>query len=268
MKNYLILAYHRVLPNELAQSRSPLAVSTVQFDRQIQLLVHRGWRSLTLSEFYAEFITLGKKLKKVFVVTFDDGYRDNYLFAFPILQKYNIKATIFLVTDLLDTSKYLYFTDALMPYEFSDIDRSLTLEQIQKMSDYGIEFGSHTLTHARLDAIELAEAEQEIYQSKKKLEQYLNCEVKSFCYPYGALNNDVAELVRKSGYCCAVVTPSRSEINETTFTLHRSGVYQSDSLFKFRLKCTKLFYAIRKTNLWFLLKYEFNPKNRISTAGD
>jgi len=256
MKRGLILAYHRILPDELAKLRSPLAVSTVQFDKQINYLINKGWRCLTLSEYYYAYLVNHKKPERVFVITFDDGYRDNYYYAFPILKKFDIRATIFLVTDLLTTFKSLYLSDQPIQSDTSDIDYSITLEQLKEMSDYGIEFGSHTLTHPRLDAIGLFEAEREIKESGKHLEHYLNREVKTFCYPYGALNDTVIELVLKSGYLCAVVTPSRFGINETNFTLHRSGIYHSDSLLKFIIKSTKFFNNIRKTRIWFFLKRE------------
>ncbi|MDD5765164.1 MAG: polysaccharide deacetylase family protein [Candidatus Marinimicrobia bacterium] len=254
MKDYLILAYHRILPEKLASARGSLTVNTVQFDKQISYLVRKGWRSLTLSEFYHKFILQGLEPKKVFVITFDDGYQDNYLYAFPILKKYNVKATIFLVANMLETSKNLYFTDVQIPYEISDVDRSLRQEQIKEMQKYGIEFGSHTLTHARLDSMELDSVKHEIRLSKINLESYLNTKVNTFCYPYGALNDKVIELVKESGYQCAVVTPPRSGIIETAFTLYRSGIYLSDSFIKFKLKCTDLFYTLRRTNLWFSLK--------------
>ncbi len=254
MSKRLILAYHRILPDELALLRQPLAVSTTQFERQILYLINKGWRSLTLSEYFEIYNLDQKKPDRVFVVTFDDGYRDNYYYAFPTLKKYNLKATIFLVTGLLNEPKTLQF-DKNINNNITEMDYSITLEQMREMANYGIEFSSHTVTHPRLDTIGLAEAEEEIYQSKRILEQYLNRQVKTFCYPYGAFNDDVISLVAKSGYQCAVVTPTRPGIKETRFTLIRIGVYNSNSLLKFKFKCSNLFTNIRKARLWFLLKH-------------
>ncbi|HPC35698.1 MAG TPA: polysaccharide deacetylase family protein [Candidatus Marinimicrobia bacterium] len=257
MNKSLILAYHRILPDDLALLRQPLAVSTTQFERQMLYLIDKGWQSMTLSEYFEIYDLKQKKPDRIFVITFDDGYRDNYYYAFPILKKYNLKATIFVVTGLLTVPKTLQF-DSAVNDNVTEMDYSITLEQMREMANYGIEFGSHTITHPRLDTIGLVEAEKEIDQSKRTLEQYLNQQVKTFCYPYGALNDDVIALVSKSGYQCAVVTPTRQEIKESRFTLIRVGVYNSNSLLKFKFKCSNLFLSLRKLRLWFLLKHLSN----------
>ncbi|MCK9483213.1 MAG: polysaccharide deacetylase family protein [Candidatus Marinimicrobia bacterium] len=255
MNNSLILAYHRVLPDDMARLRRPLAISTEQFEKQIQCLVNQGWRSLTLSEYSDFYISKKRKPDKIFVITFDDGYRDNYYYAFPVLKKYNMKATVFLVAGSLFNPNALRFEYTPDIHNVTDMDYFITLEQLKEMADYGIEFGSHTITHPRLDTIGLDEAGREIHKSKEILEHHLNRQVKAFCYPYGAFNDSVIALVSKCGYQCAVVTPNRPGIKDNQYTLNRIGVYNSNSLLKFKLKCSHIFIYIRKAELWFMLKH-------------
>lgn len=250
MSKFIVLAYHRILPEAVAIERGVLAVTTEQFERQIRFFVNKGWRALTLAELYTEFIKKGSVPQRIFIVTFDDGYRDNYYHAFPILKKYKIPATVFLVTSLLDGSRDLYFANTPRPYSQSDIDYALTKGQIVEMGAAGIEFGSHTISHPRLTQISFEKAVKEIKGSKEWLEEYLGKEIVSFCYPYGDLNEEIIDVVEKSHYRIAVVTPPRSKIPASRFAVRRTGVYRNDTFLRFRLKCSRIFFGLRETKVW------------------
>jgi peptidoglycan/xylan/chitin deacetylase (PgdA/CDA1 family) len=243
-----------VLPDEMARLRRPLAVSTEQFEKQLQWLIERGLHSLTLSEYSDIYLSTKRKPDGCFVITFDDGYRDNYYYAFPILKKYNVKATIFLITESLFNPTVVNLKYKPDIHNVAEMDNIITLEQMKEMADYGIEFGSHTITHPRLDAIGLDEARGEIYNSKKVLEHYLNHQVKTFCYPYGAFNESIMALVEQCGYLCAVVTPNRPKIQENQYALNRVGIYYPNNILIFKLKISNLFTHLRKIRLWFILK--------------
>ncbi|MBW7886971.1 MAG: polysaccharide deacetylase family protein [Bacteroidetes bacterium] len=254
MNHFRILAYHRILPHDIAVTRGTLAVTEGQFELQLKYFLQKGWKAITLKQLYRDYILIGKSPKNVFCITFDDGYRDNYLYAFPILKKLNVPATIFLTAGYINSENDLYFSSSPKLYQPEDIDFLLTERQIKEMQKAGIEFGSHTLSHPYLAELSKELVEKELTKSKQILEQYISEEVISFCYPYGNLENFVIDAVKKAGYCIAVVTPPRSNIPNTVYTLRRTGVYLNDSLLKFKFKCSSLFYYLRETVLWKLLK--------------
>jgi peptidoglycan/xylan/chitin deacetylase (PgdA/CDA1 family) len=250
MKELQVLAYHRILPSDLARPRGVLAVTTDNFERQMKHFLHRGWQCLTLSQLQADYLVKGEYPRNTFVVTFDDGYRDNYIHAFPILKRLAIKATVFVTTAYIGKKADLYFSLEPRKYVAEAIDQCLSPEEIKEMSEYGIEFGSHSHTHPHLTAISQDQVRQEVRYSKSLLEQLLAREVVSFCFPFGDLNSEVVDIVRQSGYLIGVVTPSRSVIPQSPLTIHRTGIYFNDSHIKFLLKSTSMFHRIRETGLW------------------
>ena len=254
MRDLVILAYHRVLPAPMAQRRGTLAVTTEDFERQLRFFVNKGWNCVTLSELYDTKLRYHKALKKTLVVTFDDGYKDNYLFAFPILRKLNLRATVFVTVGFLDANVDLYFSDQLRMYAPEPCDFALSKDEMNEMASFGVEFGSHTISHPRLTKIPPGTAFEEIVRSKEILGQRLGREVDSFCYPFGDLNDEIIENVRRAGYKIGVVTPPRPGIPEGIFTMRRTGVYLSDSYPRFLLKCTSTFDNLREFSMWKTLR--------------
>ncbi len=226
MKNLKILAYHSIGSN----SRDILSVKPESFEKQILFFLKRNWRCLTLKDLYNQYILPQKELSgKTFIITLDDGYKDNYLYAFPILKKYHLRATIFLVVDFIGKADFLNW------------------EEIFKMQNYGIEFGSHALFHRELTKVSLPEAEKEIFDSKRILEEKLKTETISFCYPMGDFNEEVTRLVERAGYKLAVVTPCKSGIKESNFTLKRIGISLKDNNLRFKFKISKFFNLVKET---------------------
>lgn len=253
MKNPLILAYHRVLPEKEANERGQLAVSLYNFYKQLEYFYRKGWRGITLSELLKEHLKK-KYNSKLLVITFDDGYQDNYFYAFPVLQKFGFRATVFLVANrYVNTPDELYFSSQPRSYSVKQIDYPLTINQVKKMQDYGIEFGSHSFSHPHLTKLTPDELQEEIINSKTVLSQITGQEVISFCYPFGDLNDKVVEVVKRAGYLGSVVTPPRC-IKENVFTLHRAGIYLKDEMQIFRIKCSPLFFILRQYGLIYFIK--------------
>ena len=230
----LILAYHSV--SDLRQDS--LAVRPSDFDSQMAWLHRHSYRSVTMAEFLSQTI---KKTERIVVITFDDGYADNYALAFPALKQYGFVATIFLVSDYVNT-------DHVFPWDMpkittrhdSTLYRILTWEQVHEMAAYGIEFGSHTCTHPELTKLSVKQCLEEIVRSRQDLQARLGRQVVSFCYPRGNLNTDVIRMVEKAGYRCAVVTPKRAGIPLCRYTLRRVGIYHNVTPLLFRLKTMPL----------------------------
>lgn len=214
----MILAYHRVNP----EVRDGLSVSPSMLESQIEWLQARGWKNVVLED-----VTTSGELDapdKSFAVTLDDGYQDNYFHAVPSLEKLGVRATVYLVSDMIDKEEPFPW---VRPYggAYDELDLHMTSHQIRDAMDRGtFVYGSHTLSHPFLTTLTVEEARNQITTSKRDLEQLLETEVTSFCYPAGDFTEPIVDLVGEAGYTTAVVTPNR-HIPESMLSLHRVGVY-------------------------------------------
>ena len=228
-KEIPILAYHRVVESSSEAGRNGIYVTRENFDWQMGYLKKKGFVTLTFRD-YANLTEEQKKYEKYIFLTFDDGYEDNYRVAFPILRKYGFKATIFLVADKQ--------TNEWDRAESSEPEvRLLSKGEILEMKKYGIEFGSHSLTHPDLTKVELEAANKEILESKKKIEEVVQEEVLTFAYPYGKLNQKLKEIVKESGYKFGIATDSGSAaMDEDWLEIRRIIIFAKTGKRSFRRK--------------------------------
>lgn len=148
---------------------------------------------------------------KSIVLTFDDGYEDFYTDVYPILKKYQAKATIYVINDFINRKGFLTDNE---------------LQELAK-SDL-IEIGSHTLDHLYLKTVSRVIAEKQIKESKKLLEDKLGIKIMTFAYPYGAFNQDTVNIVTDAGFTAAVsVIPGslQSETNLMYLSRIRPGIF-------------------------------------------
>ncbi len=231
----LIVGYHSVSDRR----RDSLAVRVEAFEAQIAWLRRRGYRSTTLADYLAG---TARRPERVAIVTFDDGYADNYRHAAPILERHGFTATFFVVSDYVGTDRiFPWDQPKLAGAADRDAYRVLDWDQVRALADAGFEIGSHSCTHPpALSALPAEECWDEVSRSRRDLEQRLGCPIVSFCYPRGDLDSGVMRQVEEAGYGCAVVTPTRWGLPLSPYTLRRIGVYQKNSHFVFRLKTTRL----------------------------
>ncbi|SHE36090.1 polysaccharide deacetylase family protein [Clostridium fallax] len=216
-KEVLILFYHSVEDGKNDGSMPPK-----KLDKQFLYLKKHGYNTLTMEEYY-NYVKSNKPLpKKSVMLTFDDGYSNNYTNLFPLLKKYNFTATIYVATSHVDKNPAY-----------------LNSEQIKEMSDYGILIGSHTVTHPHLSKLSKEEQRNEMLESKDMLEKITGKPVEHFCYPYGDYNQDSIDSLRELGFKTAVTTVQgwTSPNLDNFFELRRSVVPQSftDGDFQWRL---------------------------------
>ncbi len=300
----IIMVYHRV--NSKKDTWSLSSITPHEFEQQI-IYLKNHYKIISLHKLIQLISSkeINKyKYKKVAIITFDDGYKDNYNYAFPIIKKNNIPVTIFLTANFisqdklfwwdkvgyllhhthrdkitldnlvffsLDTFKnkaisYLEITNKLKKIPNNDklkyIDKIqhecnvsipkglgksllMTWDEVEKMSNQGVSFGAHTLTHPILTQISLEESETEIMSSKLKIESILKNKVQMFAYPNGDrydFNDEIINLLQKNRFLCAVTTLKGSVMinnSEDVYKLRR--ISTSNDFDKFKLKVSELY---------------------------
>lgn len=165
-------------------------VEPKDFGRQMKHLADTNRPIVSLAELIRRLKT-GEPLGGAIAITFDDGYRDNYETAFPILRRYGFPATIFVTTDLIGKT------------DKRNLPR-LTGEQMKEMQASGlIDIEPHTRSHPHLSRLAEPEARAEILGSKEAIEQMLGKQCLYFAYPYGDSSDAVKSFVASIGFDAA-----------------------------------------------------------------
>ncbi|MDD2703200.1 MAG: polysaccharide deacetylase family protein [Candidatus Omnitrophica bacterium] len=223
-----ILMYHR-----FGYQNNSLSVTPENFERQLAYLKNNGYRVISLDEL-VQGIAQNKRFgRKTAVITVDDGWEDNYIYAYPALKKFGFPATIFLALDLIGTNP-----------EF------LTWEQVKTMQKDNISFGCHTRNHTYLPAVKDPDRlKDEIDGCKNMLQRELGVPVEWYCYPTGGFTEKVKALVRKAGYKGACTTARGfADLNKDVYELKRVKVTNSDTVkpFSFRAKLSGYYNLFRR----------------------
>lgn len=213
-----VLMYHSIDYEKGNELRVPKEL----FKKHMQYLKDNGYTTITINELY-KFINDNKPIpRKSVVITFDDGYKDNYINAYPILKEFGFKATIFVITSNIDKDK-----------------RCLNSDEIKEMSKNGIDIESHTVNHDKLNELSYNKQLQTLKNSKGFLEGILNKKVEYIAYPYGLYNVDTLNAVKTAGYKLAFVTKSGWCIkNQGIYTLHRVYISANHTVNEFKRRLT------------------------------
>jgi len=242
-----IFTYHRVFAS--IEKKEYMGTPVDIFEEQM-IFIKNNFKTVPMTE-GLELIRGGNAKGLYAAINFDDGYMDNYLYAFPVLKIYDIPATIFLTTDFIGTRHAFWWDEVFNSVSSGRISReeaadianrglvskkeeeirafieglkekspgALAMEptqmlgwpQIQKMNKHNISFGGHTKTHKNLCLLNDSEIMNELAGSKKIIEEKTGSGVKEFSYPFGRFDERVRSLVIKAGYECA--RTSRKGIN-------------------------------------------------------
>jgi len=230
-----ILMYHMISKHKKGAKFNGLRVDPIEFEKQIKYLVDTGWTFFTMSELINSKNSLPNKSV---AITFDDGYEDNFTNAFPILEKYNVKATIYLVVHRHNREWSSKRKKKNNNGELKNEPKLLD-EQIVKLINSGlIEIGSHTMTHNNLPTLSSNDKKNEIYNSKIIIEENFKIKCNSFCYPFGLYDNEDIQITKDSFYTNAVTT--KKGINNLTkaniFELDRITISGKDNILAFKIK--------------------------------
>lgn len=202
-----VLLYHGVLDN--TWGAATLFVKPSEFAKQMAYLKDNNYTPIFVSE-----IDYAYAFEKPIIITFDDAYVDVYTNAFPILQTYNFKANIFVITGSIGNN--LYMNEEMI----KDVDKSNL-----------IEIGSHTISHYKLAEKDEQTIEKELKESKEALEKILNKEINTIAYPSGSFNSTVIEIAKKYyNYGLSTMVGKEQSNNINYFKIKRYYVYREYDL--------------------------------------
>lgn len=234
-----VLMYHMV-SEHLPKNKSKfnrLRVNPKIFEKQLIWLQKNNFKSYTLSE----LCNLEEIPSKSVVLTFDDGYQDNYINAFRLLKKYNFKATIYIVLNRFDKNWGVDKDLDISSSELND-EEMLSDKQIKIMIESGlIEIASHTFDHVNLPNISREEKKVQIRESKEEIEKLFNIKCDSFAYPFGFFDIESVQIVEESIYKNATTTINDVyDVNKySKFEIPRIMISGRQGLFSFILKMKK-----------------------------
>jgi len=208
----VVLMYHLILEEPYSQYHD-MFVKPQEFEEQIKYLAENGYKT-----FFANEYNEACKTEKAVIITFDDGYSDNYSNAFKILKKYNIKATVFLISDYINAEGHL------------------NENEIKEMVDSGlIYFESHTQTHTKLvfeSNISNDKLNSELKNSKEKIENLTKKTVTVIAYPNGVCDKTYLDTV-KLYYDIAFTTDTPKNDTGNKLLIGRIGVPRNCTLEEF-----------------------------------
>ncbi|MCL4542700.1 MAG: polysaccharide deacetylase family protein [Deltaproteobacteria bacterium] len=267
---FIILLYHKIGICPKNAKFPGLYVTEENFESQVKYLKNHGYAFLTLSELkalhfyyyhdsnanndkYNVNVSEGDKIPnnsllklnlineggRYVAITFDDGSRSVYSNGLNIIKENGVKATVFMVSGLVGGVNDWDIKNG------ENKDEMLTVNDLKKMADCGMEIGAHTKTHPHLSRISPDAAYNEIFESKNALERLLDIKINFFAYPYGDYNKEVKTLAEKAGFWGACITKTGIVKKESDFfALNRVAIRHNTNLFKFKRKIfkVKLFY--------------------------
>lgn len=246
IKKATILVYHNIT-SEINKSKMQLdSVKIDEFERQMLFLRENDFNVITLKKLLKVLINGEKIKKKTIVITFDDGYKTHFLRAFPILQKYNIPATVFLAVNYIGKDVVLPWIDS-----FDDLDkvedlRPLDWEEVRKLYHAGIEIGSHTFSHKFLPKMDKEAIQNELIISAATIREVLGKSPTSFALPFSFpikhrswphFKSTLMSALHKAGYTsCCTSCRGYVDLKSNTYMLKRIFINKYDTLQSFYLK--------------------------------
>lgn len=188
------------------------------FSRQMTALRQLGCKVISIREF-TEGIQAGRRFPyRTVVITFDDGYDNNYTAAFPILRTYGFPAAVFLAPDHMERPGYL------------------TWDQVRRMAADGITIGSHVMAETYLPSLQGEKLVWALEESKRLIERELALPAEYLSYPVGGFTQEAQSVARRAGYRAAFTTNRGFSRRTDTFALRRIRVKDTDGTWAMMLK--------------------------------
>jgi len=219
-----ILTYHKVGPRPFGARLKGLYVKPSRFKKQMEELSTASYKTICPAD--AAIHSLSNVPHRI-AITFDDGYLDVLENALEHLVAHHFQAIQFLPANLIGKRNEWDLGEGEVPEKLMDV------AQVREWLAAGQWIGAHTLSHCRLSSLSIQAAKEEIFASKKKLEDTFGVPVEHFCYPYGDCNDAVRSLVQEAGYHSACLTQFGINTPDTDcFSLKRITVRYPSLSFK------------------------------------
>ena len=216
--NVPILLYHHIddLAVGASAARRRWTISPKRFEAQMDWVAARGFHTITIEQL-SRHLKYGDVLPhQPIVITFDDGWRDHYSVALPILLKHGFVGTFFIISDSVGHSVYMDW------------------DQIKALAKAGMDIQSHTVTHPNLSVLPVGQVRREIINSKKTIEDHLHKPVTVLAYPFGKYDDAVITAAREAGMEGAVTVSGMNGgyilRSDRTYTLDRYAVENGETL--------------------------------------
>ena len=230
-EGFPILEYHQVTDEKLDPVFEVYNVPPAEFSAQLDFLQAEGYTTITLQDFMRAVHGKATLPEKPIVLTFDDGYADNYTTMLPILEAHKMTAVVYVITNEVGKKNYM------------------SLDQLKDMQRRGVEIGSHTSDHLALTSLDAETQLRQIRDSKRFLEWSGLATIYSLSYPNGAFNDEITEILRREQYLTAVTGDAGLNTLETNpYKLYRVNIRKPRfglTEFKFRLYKAKFFAKLR-----------------------
>jgi peptidoglycan/xylan/chitin deacetylase (PgdA/CDA1 family) len=242
LADVLVLCYHAVSPTWPAD----LSVTPAAFERQLKLLVDRGYRGETFRAAVSS-----PQSEPTVAITFDDAYLSVLELAKPVMDELGLVGTVFVPTDYPERVELMSWPgiDQWMGGPHESELRPMTWEQMRGLADEGWEIGSHTCSHPHLTELDNDTLDRELIVSRTDCERHMGRPCLTIAYPYGDYDERVAEAAGRAGYQAACTLPARFH-EARPLEWPRVGVYYGDDMRRFRLKVSPLLRRLRTSRAW------------------
>lgn len=211
-----ILMYHKIG----SEVNNDAVISQAKFAEQMAYLHQNGYNSVTLDELHG-YLTEKKPLPlKPVVLTFDDGYRDTYEIAMPLLKKYGFRSIMFIPA--------------------GDVGKNISWAELREMKAAGMAIGSHSFSHKDLDQLTREDQAAQIKKAKDLFDRELNQNTRWFCYPNGGFDETTKKLLIEQGITVAVtINPGWVKAGDDLLTLKRVWVGNGVTIENFAERLTR-----------------------------
>ena len=243
-----VLMYHGVGREEQKKwGDLTLLIAPETFEEQIKYLHEHGYKIVSVEE-ASKRLRMNENVKKYIAITFDDGYLNNYTYAFPILKKYAATATFYIIPDAIASHGYTGGTA-----------KHMNDSQIKEMVKAGMRIGSHTMSHCDLTSIREEDYQRELAESKRLLEQRFKTHIESIAYPYGLYNEKIVNLVKEYGYKEGVTANlgvnTKKTYDKNPMIMYRIGIFNEIDGIKGFLRTIEYGRLVGFfTNLWYQIR--------------
>jgi peptidoglycan/xylan/chitin deacetylase (PgdA/CDA1 family) len=240
--NIPVLMYHRI-PDAPINTRHQTYVTRQNFRKHLRFFKLRRLTSITFKD-YDDYVNGRENWctfpKRPFILTFDDGYDNNYSNMLPLTREYGFKGVLFLLGDFSASAN---FWDE---GEESTTVRLMSTVQKRAFVADGWEIGAHTISHPDLTTLDDEQARYEISESKSRIEHQLSTSIVSFAYPYGTCDERIKKLVKESGFEFGIATDSGGDtIEDDRFQVFRVNMFPDEDVLQ----------LYKKTSVWYRAYY-------------